>query len=272
MSTKEINISVIVAAYNYEPFLEAALESIRQQSFQQWECIIIDDGSTDGSAAVAQRFAAEDARFIYAFQENQGIAASRNKGIAMARGAYIQLLDSDDLIQAHKLEYQKQVLDSHPEVSVVYGDALFFATAYPDQHYYSRRGATKRPQRPAPEAVQKLLLRDNFLVISAPLMRRRIFDEGILFDTGFSTYEDWKFWMDVSTAGHRFLYTDAPDTATLIRFGHSSLMTKDRQMNLGARKLRRALNHKLNPGDKAYNYYRQFRLFLKALYLRLSGK
>jgi hypothetical protein len=89
-------LTVVVPAYNRANLLEVCLTSLGQQSCPDWECIIVDDGSTDHTPAVAQRFAEADTRFVYQQQRNAGVSAARNAGLARARGEWIAFLDSDD--------------------------------------------------------------------------------------------------------------------------------------------------------------------------------
>ena len=91
-------ISIIVPVYNSEKYLERCLVSIRDQKFEGFECLIIDDGSKDGSASICDKFASLDSRFIVRHTENQGVSAARNLGLSMAKGDYIGFVDSDDRI------------------------------------------------------------------------------------------------------------------------------------------------------------------------------
>lgn len=95
-------ISVIVPAYNVEGFIREALASVAAQSYADWECIVIDDGSTDGTLAVAEEFAAADPRFRLISHENRGPGA-RNTGLDNARGEWICFLDADDMLLPHAL-------------------------------------------------------------------------------------------------------------------------------------------------------------------------
>ena len=99
-----MKISTIITCYNQDDFLEEALSSIAHQTYPNWECIIIDDGSTDASAQIAKQWQEADNRFIYFYQENKGRSAARNVGISKASGSYIQLLDGDDTLQPTKFE------------------------------------------------------------------------------------------------------------------------------------------------------------------------
>ena len=99
-------VSVITPCYNGEKFLSETIESVISQSYPHWEMLIVDDGSTDGSASVAKKYAAMDSRITVMKQRNKGSAAARNKGIRHANGQYFALLDSDDLWDPHFLEKQ----------------------------------------------------------------------------------------------------------------------------------------------------------------------
>jgi len=110
-------VSVVIPVYNGERFLADAIQSVLDQSYQDYEVIVVDDGSTDGSAEVAQRFG-EAVRYVH--QANSGVCKARNTGIAVAQGTYIAFLDQDDLWLPDKLATQVAYLDSHPEVGAVY--------------------------------------------------------------------------------------------------------------------------------------------------------
>ena len=97
-------ISIIVPVYNVEEYLEECLESIRKQTYQDIEVILVNDGSTDGSKAICERYCKENRRFHLLNQENQGLSAARNTGVAASRGEFIVFVDSDDMILANYLE------------------------------------------------------------------------------------------------------------------------------------------------------------------------
>lgn len=112
-------VSIIVPAYNQEHYLEYALDSVAAQSMPDWECVVIDDGSTDGTAALASRYVARDDRFRLVRQSNQGLAGARNAGIAAAEGEYLVFLDSDDGLHPEMLETLTGWLAQRPGVSGV---------------------------------------------------------------------------------------------------------------------------------------------------------
>lgn len=105
-------VSVVTPAYNCEKYLRQTAESVMLQTFEQWEMIIVDDCSTDGTLALAQQLAAQEKRIrVLRNETNQGVSLTRNRGIAEARGEYIALLDGDDLWERDKLERQVALLE-----------------------------------------------------------------------------------------------------------------------------------------------------------------
>lgn len=100
MGSGKLKISFIVPIYNTERYLEKCLESIKKQTDESFEAILIDDGSTDNCANICQMFCSSDNRFIYKYKENGGLASARNLGLTLVSGEYIAFVDSDDYIEA----------------------------------------------------------------------------------------------------------------------------------------------------------------------------
>ena len=97
-------ISIIVPVYNVESYLKECLESIRQQTFTDFEVILVNDGSTDSSKEICERFCQQDSRFKLVTQANQGVSIARNRGVRESIGEYIMFVDSDDIIKANILD------------------------------------------------------------------------------------------------------------------------------------------------------------------------
>ena len=114
-------ISVIMPVYNDKGFLRAMLQSLKKQTFQDFEVIIVNDGSTDGSEAIIDEFANEDSRFIKVNQKNQGVSAARNKALDMAKGEYLAFADADDLVPEHAYESLYQIASENKADLVVGG-------------------------------------------------------------------------------------------------------------------------------------------------------
>lgn len=118
MQAQQFFVSVIIPVYNGEAFFAEAVESVRQLNYHPLEIIIVDDGSTDGTAVIAKSFQG-DVRYIS--QPNKGPSAARNAGLKMARGNVIAFLDADDLWPKNKLEIQLACLAANPSVEIVQG-------------------------------------------------------------------------------------------------------------------------------------------------------
>lgn len=119
-------ISVIVPCYNQGEYLSEALESVINQTYSNWECIIIDDGSTDNSYSIAQKWSEIDSRFILLKKENGGLSDARNYGIERAQGVWILPLDADDKICPYYLDYAEKEIKKDESIDIIYCRAGFF--------------------------------------------------------------------------------------------------------------------------------------------------
>jgi glycosyltransferase involved in cell wall biosynthesis len=120
----DTNISFIIPAYNHAAFIESSIRSIFAQKINDWELLIINDGSPDNTKRVVEPFL-EDSRIQYFEQENRGQAATRNRGIRLARGEYIQLLDDDDLLAPDALQWKLDYLVANPNVACIVGGVQY---------------------------------------------------------------------------------------------------------------------------------------------------
>lgn len=112
-------VSVVLSVYNGRPYLEEAVKSILDQTLSDFEFIIVNDGSTDGTREVLDRFADRDERIRCVHQENRGLIASLNRGLDMARGEYIARMDADDIAHPERLQAQVRFLEANPDVGVL---------------------------------------------------------------------------------------------------------------------------------------------------------
>ena len=123
-------VTVITVFWNAERFISEAVESVLAQSYSEWELLLVDDGSTDGSTAIALEYASnhpQRVRYLtHAGKENRGISASQNLAIRNSRGEYIAFLDADDVWMPEKLEQQVGLLDCHPEAGMLYGQTFYW--------------------------------------------------------------------------------------------------------------------------------------------------
>ncbi|WP_178989001.1 glycosyltransferase family 2 protein [Winogradskyella schleiferi] len=121
-------ISIVVTCYNQAPFIDEALNSVLEQTYQNWECIIVNDGSTDHTEEVILKWLKKDIRFQYIASVNKGVSNARNIGIEKALGTYILPLDGDDIFGTRYVELGISEFNKHPDLKVVYCKAKKFGT------------------------------------------------------------------------------------------------------------------------------------------------
>jgi glycosyltransferase involved in cell wall biosynthesis len=221
-----VRVTVVVAAYNYGPFLGEALDSVLAQTISDWECIVIDDGSKDETPVVARTYADRDARIQFLQQANSGPAAARNHGMRYARGTYLQFLDADDRLAPDKLSLQTRYLDEHPEVDIVYGPVTYFRTDEPEKILYSLHGHLSRPLMQAENsaiAALKALEMFNIMPILAPLVRRTTIDRIGDFNVATRGTEDWDLWLRAAIDGCEFRHLDSDHSLAFIRIHPNSV-------------------------------------------------
>lgn len=245
-------ISVIVAAYNYERFVGQTLECLQAQTYSNWECVVVDDGSTDDTAQVVARYAEKDARIKYIRQENQGPSAARNNGLMKASGQFVQFLDADDLIESEKFERQVEYLERHAEVDIVYGSMHYFNSENVTERRYSIWGEDK-PWMPeisgAGKEVLTRLILQNILAINSPLIRRSVIEEVGLFDETLKGPEDWDYWLRCAAQGKYFQYQNIEGTLALVRSHPLSLSKNSAQMSSQGLRVRKKLEKTLTEAD-----------------------
>lgn len=185
-------VSVIMPAYNAERFIEAAVRSVASQSFQDWELIIIDDRSKDGTADIAMQLAQEDGRIrFFQNEENLGVARTRNRGFDLCRGSFVALLDSDDIWHPEKLERQLQLAgDTGADI------------VYCSYGIIGADGGQAKPAYLVPERTDfERLLRENTIGCSTVLLTAPIVEK-YRFATDFY-HEDYVLWLQLLREGHR---------------------------------------------------------------------
>jgi len=186
-------VSVVIPAYNAAEFIGRTLDSVRAQTFVDHETVVVDDGSTDGTAAVVEEYLARHRmRGTVVRQENRGIAAARNAGMREAGGTFVALLDHDDLWYPEKLAVVMEEFDRHPDADLICHD-----------ENVTRDGAVLRVSHrrlPSGALYEALLLRGNLLSTSATTFRRdRALDIGGFDERAeYLTVEDYDFWMRFS--------------------------------------------------------------------------
>lgn len=182
-------VSVIIPTYNRKAYVQEAIDSVLVQTYTDYEIIVIDDGSTDGTGAALQ--ARYGDKIHYVWQQNQGESVARNKGLEMARGEFIAFLDSDDLWLPEKLNKQVAYLTAHPKVDLLFGRAQLI-----DQH---GQPMGKSIGRAAKSFDKKILYFWNPIGgPSTTLIRQTALDKAGNFDANIKFGEDWDLWFRVA--------------------------------------------------------------------------
>ncbi len=183
---EEPKVSIITAIYNGEKYISETLACLLDQNYTNWENIVVDDGSTDDSAEIIRSFVEKDNRYKYFHQENQGAAAARNMAIRNSTGKYILPLDADDLISKDYVREAVEILGNHPEIKLVYCNALMFGN--------------KKGPFILPEYSFKDLIIKN-MIINSSMYRRSDYDLTTGYDSAMFSSEDWEFWISLLKTG-----------------------------------------------------------------------
>jgi glycosyltransferase involved in cell wall biosynthesis len=184
-------MSVVIPSYNRANCIEKAIDSVLEQTVDDIEIILVDDGSTDNTREIVLNKYGDQVRYVY--QENQGISGARNNGIKNAQGDYIAFLDSDDYWCPSKIERQLSLAEEHPEYGLLASRCDKIQCA----------GDIKKPNRPLLYQsrrgksgwVLNDLFRANFIRTSSVIIRRDCFDKVGLFDEKLKQTEDYDLWL-----------------------------------------------------------------------------
>ncbi|HWH79223.1 MAG TPA: glycosyltransferase family A protein, partial [Candidatus Binatus sp.] len=180
-------VSVIIPTYNRWPMVGAAVDSVLAQSYSDFELIVIDDGSTDGTA---EKLACYGSRLRVFRQANRGVSAARNFAVSRACGRYLAFLDSDDLWQPRKLEIQTQFMDRNPEVQICQTEEIWI-------RHGIRVNPKNRHRKPSGDIFLPSL--DLCLVSpSAVMLTRELFQKTGGFDENLRVCEDYDLWLRIA--------------------------------------------------------------------------
>lgn len=206
-------ISIIIPTYNYARFLPEAIESVLKQTYKDYEIIVVDDGSTDNTKEIIDKYK-DKIRYIY--QENKGLPSARNTGIKSAKGEYFAFLDSDDVFLPEKLELQIGRFDRNSSLGMVYTYRCFF----------NEKGVRKKSiseNRFLVGKIQTELFLGNVIPVSSTVVNRKCFEKVGLFDESLTSAEDYDLWLRLS---HYFEVDCVPMPLVKIRL-HSSNMSRN---------------------------------------------
>jgi glycosyltransferase involved in cell wall biosynthesis len=221
MSAEEMEakgVSVVVPAYNMTNFIPDALQSVLAQTYRNFEIIVVNDGCPDSERleTVLKPFAS---MIRYLRQENQGVGAARNTAIGMSHGAYIALLDADDIWEPQYLERQVGFLETHREFEMVYPDAILFG----DSPLAGRRYMDVSPS--TGDVTIESLLSGSCNVFISVLARKRALVNAGLFDPSLRAAEDFQMWLRILLSGGRIGYQREPLVRRRI---HAESLSADR--------------------------------------------
>ncbi|WP_396209130.1 glycosyltransferase family 2 protein [Flavobacterium sp.] len=180
-------ISIIIPCYNQGRFLNDALDSVIGQDYQNWECIVVNDGSIDNTEEVALLYCDKDSRIKYVYKKNGGLSSARNTGINLSNGKYILPLDSDDKISSEYCKIAVQELESNDQIKIVYCRANFFGV--------------KSGEWLLPDFSIEKILGQNIIFCSGFFRRSDYnltsgYNENMKFGL-----EDWDFWLSLLELG-----------------------------------------------------------------------
>jgi hypothetical protein len=208
-------VSVIVPAFNVARFVGECLASVRAQTLTDWECIVVDDGSTDGTAERVREEADPRVRLIV--QPNRGVSAARNAGLAAAQGEYALFLDADDFLHREALERLSGALQAHRQAVAAYGTAWVI---FEDGRPYPQKPLQRRAFRSG-DLLAELLAGETFLLVGTTLVRSGAARAETGFRTDLRLSEDWEFWCRIAARGE-FRFIGAEPEVSYLRMRSAS--------------------------------------------------
>jgi glycosyltransferase involved in cell wall biosynthesis len=200
-------VSVVMPVYNGEEHLEPAIESILNQTFRELELLIVDDGSTDGTFAVLQRYARSDSRVRVFRQDHSGIVAALNRGSELARAPYLARMDADDIAFPDRLTKQVKFLDQNTGVALVGGATERISTQW------RRTGVKTLPTAPG-EIATRLFAGEICIIHPTVVMRAKAFIDVGRYRSAFEGAEDYDLWLRMA---ERFELANLPDAVLAYR-------------------------------------------------------
>lgn len=236
-------VSGIIIFLNAEKFIEEAIESVFAQTYNHWELLLVDDGSTDGSTAIAQHFAEkypDKVRYLeHKGHQNLGMSAARNLGVRNAKGKYIAFLDADDVWLPLKLKQQVAILESKPEAAMLYGRTQFWYSWTGNPQDLKRDRMTELGVQPntlvKPPTLLTLFLQKEDTVAStcSVLIRREVFEDIGGFEDDFrNMYEDMVFYTKVFLHTAVFVAGDCWDKYRQHKDNSCTVALRAGQLNL----------------------------------------
>lgn len=189
-------VSIIIPCYNSEATIGETLQSLQNQVFRDWEAIVVNDGSTDGSEEVIYQYRTNDSRIRQIDQENQGLPRARNAGLSVAKGKFFNFLDADDLLLPNMLKRMVHKLNDNPMIGAVHCGMILSDSELQDLSW-------SKSFRGEGQLFIKLTHANPFPCHSI-LFHRKILENVGLFDCSLKHCHDWDLWLRVARAGTHF--------------------------------------------------------------------
>lgn len=211
-------VSIIIPTFNRAYLIGETLESIIAQSHKNWECIIVDDGSTDNTDVVIAEYIKKDSRFQYhqrPFDRIKGANACRNYGFELSKGEYIKWFDSDDIMHPDFLEKQVKVLENNSDLDFCVSQSLTF---YKDSTIQTKNEANRNPKH---SLILSYLVKNHFFFTGAPLWRKEYFFQKELFDEKLTDSHESDFHFRMLLYFPNYIYLE--DFLFSIRRGNESI-------------------------------------------------
>lgn len=212
-----VKVSVIVPCFNCGDEARKAVQSVINQSMQDFEILLIDDGSTDDTAKHLEALAKTDSRIQHLAQSNTGPAGARNHGCRIAKGEWVAFLDHDDTWETEKLALQIAAADSHS------ADLVFTTVHNVDATGRVDPSRVAQPVQDSQETVFQSLLYENFITLSSTLVRADSLKKAGLFTETWRGVEDWALWLKMAEQGAQFYGLDQP---LVTYYWHESSLSK----------------------------------------------
>jgi glycosyltransferase involved in cell wall biosynthesis len=202
-----VTVSVLMTSYNHEKYLREAIESVLNQTFKDFELIIVDDGSYDNSPKIIEEYAKHDKRIrAYFHENNKGIPKTGNHCLARATGTYIAFISSDDIWSPSKLEKQLAILSNNDSLVVWSEGEIIDENSIPTGKTFTERASALRRKKSG--NIFQELLKANFILGPSSILKREL-TEGITFDERLRYLNDYKFMMDLAFRHHFFFVKEA---------------------------------------------------------------
>lgn len=222
-------VSIIIPTYNRAHLINETLDSIIAQSYENWECIIVDDGSIDETKQVVEAYIQKDTRFKLFFRpatRKKGPSSCRNIGIENATGEFVLFLDSDDLIENEKIAYQVKFHNENLFIDVSISGYRYFESGSPKLQIMGRNNLIHEVViNHSDSDIIELFKNRNPMVTSAPLYKMEILKKVGFFDEDLFTLEDWDFHLRCALNNVVFQHIGyIKNTKSLIRLHNVSLM------------------------------------------------